>query len=446
MFRCRARMFLLAGCLLASAASLAIDLNSFESQLERAREKVARSDFAGARADFEQLLREAPRHPRLQLGMAQSLVGLGLTREAEGVYEDIVAEGFGAALSGDPTFLSIKDRLRDPSLVTRAGEQAAPIARGVQAFSIPERGFIAEGLAFDPNTGRFFVGSTYLRKIVVHESDGRVVEFVPSGDHGLLQVLGMKVDEKRGRLVVLTGEDDARLVNYEPGDRGRSAVFTYDLATGRYLDAAWLRTPGVHLFNDLVLTPDGAAYLTDSDEGRIYHWSADGNALEPVTPAGTFLYPNGIDLDASNHRLFVADFRGIFTVDLHDGKVARLPEAKSVSSVAIDGLYLHGNALIGVQSIDDLDRVMSFRLSPEQDRIEAAEPLERADPRVDRPTEGVVVGNRLYFIARSFQDAVDDQGVIAALERAGPTTVLSVPLIPEPTNAQRRHIWQPLVR
>ena len=238
----------------------------------------------------------------------------------------------------------------------------------------------------------------------------------------------MKVDSARSRLVALTAADDARLIDFKPSDRGRSGVFSYDLATGRLLQATWLAEPGIHLFNDLVLTPDGGAYITDSDAGRIYRLSADGRQLVPITPLGALLYPNGIDFDPSRNALYVADLRGIFAVDPRTGRLRQLPCAKGISTVAIDGLYLHGEDLIGVQSIEGFDRVVAFRLSRNHARIESADPLENADPRLSMATEGVVVGDTLYFVANSHQDAVDEQGVIAAPEKTTPTVILSLDL------------------
>jgi len=243
----------------------------------------------------------------------------------------------------------------------------------------------------------------------------------------------MKVDSARSRLVVVTAADDARLIDFKPGDRGRSGVFSYDLATGRLLQATWLAEPGRHLFNDLVLTPAGVAYITDSDAGRIYRLSADGRDLAPITPRGALFYPNGIDFDPLRNVLYVAELRGIFAIDLPAGRLRQLPCANGTSPVAIDGLYLRGEDLIGVQSIEGFDRVVAFRLSRDGAQIESGKPLENADPRLSMATEGVVVGDTLYFVANSHQDAVDERGGIAAPEKTTPTVILSLGLPrPEP--------------
>lgn len=411
-----------------SACGHAINVGTLEASRATADRELANGHYSAARATYEKLLREVPGHPGIQLSYARSLIGLGQLTEAAAVYRELLDEGFGAVMVDEPGFGRLAGRAEYPGLLARVKAQSKPQTTARVAFEIPQPKFIAEGLAFDPRSEQFFASSTYLRKIVVREPGGRVRDFVPTADHGLLQVLGMKVDSARSRLVVLTAADDARMVDFKREDVGRSGVFIYQLPTGRLLQATWLSPGGKHLFNDLVLDADGQAYITDSDEGRIYRLSSDGRQLTAVTPAGVLLYPNGIDIDAPRHLLFVADTRGIWTVELATAAVKALPQEKGISSVDLDGLYLHGDYLVGVQNPPQLARVVAFHLSPDHQKIVSAEPLDSVDARLVVPTEGVVVGEDFYFIAQSFQDAVDAKGVIADPQSTAPTQVLTLRL------------------
>ena len=411
-----------------SACGHAVNVDTLEASRATADRELANGHYSAARVSYEKLLREIPGHPGIQLPYARSLIGLGQLTQAAAVYGELLDEGFGVAIVDEPGFNRLAGRPEYPALLARVKAQSNPQATARMAFEIPEPGFIAEGLAFDQRSGQFFASSTYLRKIVVREPDGRIRDFVPTADHGLLQVLGMKVDSARSHLVALTATDDARMVDFKREDLGRSGVFIYQLPTGALLQSTWLPPGGKHLFNDLALDADGEAYITDSDEGRIYRLSADGRQLTAVTRAGVFVYPNGIDIDASRHVLFVADARGVWTVELATSAVEPLPQEKGISSVNLDGLYLHGDCLIGVQGLPKLARVVAFRLSLDHRRIVSAEPLDSVDARLVVPTEGVVVGEDFYFIAQSFQDAVDAKGVIAEPQSTVPTQVLKLRL------------------
>jgi sugar lactone lactonase YvrE len=424
--RTRFALAAVACALFTGESSHAIRLTSVEATLADARKAIERKDYSRAKTAYQALLKEAPEHPLFQIGLARSLVGLGRHRAAQRVFEVIADEGFGAGIVDEPAFRALYGLAGQDRLVAQATAQTPAIAPAQIVFQIEDPRFIAEGMAFDPSTGRLFIGSTYLRKVIVRGPNGRVVDFAPSGDHGLLQVLGMKADPARGRLVVLTGADDPRYINARLDDHNRTGVFIYDLATGRFLSATWLDEAGDHLFNDLVVAPDGAVYLTDSTAGRLYRFAA--GKFEPLTPLGVLLYPNGIDLDPSKRLLYIADVRSIFAFDLNNGKLWRADVSKGVSAVSIDGLYFHCGWLVGVQSDVPPERVAAFRLSPDGRSIIGWRPLERADPRLKVPTEGVVVGDDLYFVASSNMQFLDGKAAISPEAALHPVTILKLHL------------------
>jgi len=65
-------------------------------------------------------------------------------------------------------------------------------------------------------------------------------------------------------------------------------------------------------------------------------------------------------------------------------------------------------------------RVLRLHLSAAGDRIDGAEVLERAHPRYQEPTLGVVVGRDLYYVANSQYERFTQDGRVAqpdSLER-----------------------------
>src|SRR5207247_1180125 len=128
----------------------------------------------------------------------------------------------------------------------------------------------------------FFLGSLFKRKIVRIGSGGeasgqpRIRDFAATGQDGLWQVLGMKVDARRRRLWVMTAAGKAA-----GAQEGCSAALVYDLGTGtlarRYLvDNGKAR----HLFNDIALAADGRAFLTDSEAGMVWRIGPGKDAPE----------------------------------------------------------------------------------------------------------------------------------------------------------------------
>lgn len=68
------------------------------------------------------------------------------------------------------------------------------------AFIIPEKDLVPGGMAYDPVTKTFFVSSVAKRKIITFSLSGKTEDFISSGQDGIGEVLGMKVDPKKQQL------------------------------------------------------------------------------------------------------------------------------------------------------------------------------------------------------------------------------------------------------
>jgi|GEM_PF-3800984 len=72
-------------------------------------------------------------------------------------------------------------------------------------FLINEKDLIPEGIAVDKRTNIIYLSSTYKRKIIQINPDGKVSDFIPQEEDNLWSVLGMEVDETNGILWANTG-------------------------------------------------------------------------------------------------------------------------------------------------------------------------------------------------------------------------------------------------
>jgi sugar lactone lactonase YvrE len=382
----------------------------FQDGYRAAQQALASGHYQEARRGVERLLANVPRHPGLELLLARSAAAAGRSNQAFAAYRQLVIQGFGALVATDPPFKQLRSHSGWTKVHSQAVSQSSALTPAREAFEIPDSRTIPESIAFDSRSNRFFVSSTYLRKIFVREPAGNFRDFVSSKDGGLLQALGIKVDPIRDLLWVCTGADDNRLLDASQLELGRSGILGFSLATGQLRFGKWTDDRDPHLFNDLVQGPDGSIYITDSDAGRIYRLKVPTAELQAVTSKDSLLYPNGITIDSEGRYLFVADVAGIARIDLNTFEIQRLTEPNSVSAAGIDGLYYYGRELIGVQSDVGLNRVMAFALNSASSAITGARVLERGDPRMSEPTEGVLVGSSLYFVASSQQSKFSADG------------------------------------
>ncbi|MFP5284196.1 MAG: gluconolaconase, partial [Thermoanaerobaculia bacterium] len=272
----------------------------------------------------------------------------------------------------------------------------------------PEKDLIPEGIAHDPETGAFFVGSIQKRKIVRIDKAGKASDFTASGQDGLWDVLGLRVDPASRTLWACSaagasaGELD-----------GTSSLFRYDLKTGKLLGRYDL--PGrPRLCNDIALGRDGEVFVTDSKGGMLHRLRKQEGGdyrLETFVGPGTFIYPNGITVSSDLRKLFVADFKkGLSIVDTATAEVRPLPHPERVHVAGIDGLYFHHGSLLAVQNSAGTERIVRFRLNAALDAIESEEVLESRNPLFKIPTTGVLAGGALAVIANSHLDSLDEQG------------------------------------
>ncbi|HVQ30040.1 MAG TPA: SMP-30/gluconolactonase/LRE family protein [Vicinamibacteria bacterium] len=348
---------------------------------------------------------EAPGNGGVMYRLAQALARAEQADEAVRWLDAALDQGLDLDLA-DPAFASLADRSDFAELKVKT-IGLAPVSSSRIAFRIAESDLVPEGIAWDEKTGDFFVGSLAQRKIVRVGADGRASDFAKSAADGLEDVLGLKVDPSRRVLWACTAASPRA-----GAAAGSSALFKYDLATGRFAKAYWIdNKDGKHLLNDVALTTDGDVFVTDSDASTVWRLAPGSDGLEVFVGPGSFLYPNGIALAPDGKRLYVADFkRGLSVVDVATKASRPLPFPAGVSTAGIDGLYTVGGDLVAVQNGAGRERIVRYRLDPTGERILALEVLESRNPFFRTPTTGVPTSDAFVYLANPNLDALDDDG------------------------------------
>jgi sugar lactone lactonase YvrE len=377
---------------------------------------------------FEQMLQAAPDHGGVWLGMATAQAKAGNKAEALRWLEKAVSRGLDFDLPDDAALAQLRESPEMKELLARAAANRRVVSRGRVAFRIPEKDLIPEGIAHDPETDAYYVGSLHKRKIVRIDKAGKASDFTASGQDGLWDVLGLRVDPAARTLWACSAAGPSS------GDLdGTSSLFRYDLRTGKLLGKHDL--PGrPRLCNDIAvgIAPgkDGEVFFTDSKGGMLHRLRRqEGDyRLETFVGPGTFIYPNGIAISPDLRKLFVADFKnGLSAVDPATGQVRPLPHPERVHVAGIDGLYFHRGSLLAVQNSAGTERIVRFRLNAALDAIESEEVLESRNPLFDIPTTGVLVGGTLAVIANSQLDRLDEQGRLKPGADLKEAVILEIP-------------------
>ena len=247
------------------------------------------------------------------------------------------------------------------AIILAAAGTASAQTGGAQTFPLPGDEVYPEGVAYDPATGDFFVGSTGNGAVFrgnVGEPGTEAETLLEPGADGRSMAIGIKVDA-RGTLFVAGGET------------GR--MFVYDTATGDLLDR-FENGADTTFVNDVALTPDGSAFFTDSMNPELYRVFPDGSGGYEAesylsfegTPAE---YVEGFNL---NGIAATPDGRYLIVVNSTSGRLFRIDTGtKEVVQIETggadltngDGILLLGRTLYVVRNQDEV--IVPVELSPD---------------------------------------------------------------------------------
>jgi sugar lactone lactonase YvrE len=386
-------------------------------------------DFPGFLRHAREAERLRPAHGGVVYGLACAYALTGDTAAALATLQHFAALGHTADLDADADFTSIRSLPAFDSLRQAMRQNAAPLVRSTTAFTLAERDLLTEGIAYDPKTRSFFVGSVRRGKILRVDDRGRTTEFVPPGLAGFWAPLGMRVDTAR-RVLWVSAAAVPQTVGYDSAEVGRSGLFRFDLASGALTGRFPLPADGkLHTLGDVTIARNGDVYSTDSRGPAVYRVRAGSDSIEQFVTSPLFLAMQGLAFDSRERTLYVADYsRGILRIDLATRAVRLLETADDVLALGIDGLYLVEGTLVGIQNGVAPHRVVRLRLDASGDRVEHAEVLERARPDYAEPTLGVVVGHDLFYVAASQWERFRDDGTIDAPDTLRPPLVLRLRL------------------
>ena len=389
-----------------------------------ARVSAADDPKAAARASLERiqaLRKERPGDGLLVFYQALTHVSLGEHKAAFELLRGLKGRKLGliplrdlgfAPVWEDPEFQQIRKELVDEEPKT---------AESPVAFRLKDAKLIPEGIAYDAQGKRFFIGSIAQRKIIVCDEKGDARDFSDPSDK-LDTVLGLAVDAQRGHLYAVSTNgflDEAKTER-------RNAVLRYDLKSGKLVER--LAAPEAMQLNDLVITPDGTLYVTDSLGGTLFRKRAADSSLAPLGPSGRLRGVNGIAL-AGDGAVYVAISTGIARVNTENGEPTRLPQPDDVVTAGCDGLTWHGGSLFGIQNSTNPGRVIRIALEDGGNRIAGISVLQsHHHPQFDVPTTGAVANGAFHVLANSYVHRYKPDGTIQDADVLKPTAILGIPL------------------
>jgi sugar lactone lactonase YvrE len=293
---------------------------------------------------------------------------------------------------------------------------------GKVKFELRDRTLIPEGIAYDAKTRRFYVGSIARRAIYRVNPTGDLTR-ISRPEDDVDAVLGIAIDARRRILyAVSTGALTAG-----EGVPVRNAVKAYDLESGTLVRS--VAVSDARQLNDVAVAPDGTLLVTDSAAGAVYAIDPSAGHVRTVIPPDGARGANGIAIAPQGGVAYVAASRRPLRIDLASGEVTPLTLPPRENAAAIDGLYWHDGALIGIQNVTTSARIVRLALAADGRSITAVQTLQSHHQRAfDEPTTAAIAPDGLYVLARTYVSRFNAKGTIDHPETIGPPLILRVPL------------------
>ncbi|MBO9659394.1 MAG: hypothetical protein J7527_11270 [Chitinophagaceae bacterium] len=272
--------------------------------------------------------------------------------------------------------------------------------------------FYPEGIAVNATSGDFYTGSVKTGTIIKVSPQGAVAPFY--SDTSLKSSFGMKVDAKRSKLWVCTG--DPNYSDYKDSSTYKKMIrlIGIDLSNGKKTDDIDLSNlyPGKHFANDLTLDDRGNIYVTDSYSPVVYKVDASGKA-SVLTQSDWFksidLGLNGIVWHKNNYLLVAHSDGHLYKIDLSDpARITRVQHDSFFSGA--DGLLFDGEGSLILVQNKGTHKI--FRLHS-TDNWQSAKVVAAtaATDRFIQPSTAVQRGSQIYVVNSKLNELNDPTAI-----------------------------------
>ena len=405
-----------------------MDRDHYLALRKKLAERAEQKDWQGARELLTEMGRELPMlTPRYMLTVATIEARLGHKEEALRWIEKFAATGLSFDVTkGD----DLKDLLADEAgqnIVAQMKQHSQPKSGTEVVCALPRADTMPEDIAYLKSGGPKSGGTFYVSSIQHHtlyrvslpkagDKECAMQEVPLPAEAKRWPTLAVSADPKRN-ILWMTSSAMPGFTGFSKEDEGKALLMEIDAKSGKVLRRFDPGTTGRAVLGDMCVTSDGTVYVTDSIGGGVYrlHGNLQTAKLEKI--ADGLFSPQTPVPARDGKRLFVADYTmGIAVIDLPapggapkiSANVNYLPHPENIAVVALDGMYLSGDSLIGIQNGTDPNRILRLRLNPAQTAIIDSEVIEQATESMGDPTHAVAAEGWYYVSANVGWSKVDD--------------------------------------
>lgn len=410
--------------LLATASLAEHPVREAQRHQQEANVAYQAGDYAGFTRSMERAYElnssSFPTMYNLACGYARS----GRDEEALELLERLTLAKVDFGMARDPDLASLRDLPKFQELVATLEKSIVPISNSTLHLTIEQLGLSAEGIAYDPDSGRLFFGSMRSGEIYVIGADNEYSKFTSVADDGAYSAIGITVDSKRSMLWVV-GTWFFMAEGFDAEAPLASGVFGFDLKSGD-LREQHLADVDVDGLNDVAVAPNGDVYVSGS---TLHILKAGTDTLLPAAITPEPFGSNGLTFDKSGETLFISSYPvGVGAINVNTGELNYLESPENMPLYGIDGLYWYEGDLIGIQNGIQPWRLMRMKLNDDATAVTDVRIIEFANDATT-PTTGAIEGNRIHYVGRGpTPESVPTQFPAALAPFLGKTVIMTAPL------------------
>lgn len=390
--------------------------------LVKANEAYLAKDYMTFRAALERLHKLRPYNGQYmyQLVIANALLddkdqayGMMVAMQKQGLSYDFSIPESTKSIRGTEVFDYVND------LMKMAGK---PLGESEPVVVLPDDVRIPESITWDESRQKFLIGSISDGSIHTLDEEGQVEELLrANNENGMWAVMDILADQARNRLWVSSAAIPV-FSGFSPADKGRSALFEFDLETLQLIRRYLLPVDkGAHVLGSMVLGANGDIYIADRALPIIYKKAAGEEKIKAVLASQDMVSLRGIAMQPDGGIMYVADREmGVLVVDFKNRRALKLVIPETLNLGGIDGIYLWNNHLVIIQNGNSPQRVMRLELDETGTKVIAVRPLAVAQIEFDSPGFGTIRGEELFYFAN--RQLNNSEG------RVKPVTILRTPL------------------
>lgn len=359
---------------------------------------------------------------KLQLAMAYAKAD-----DKTHAYDTLVrmqSQGFGYDIAKDSRFDPIHGTKVWDYIVANLAVNAKQFGEGKVAFELPKGDYLFDALAWDAKRSQLLAGSQREGNIYRVDAKGKLERFIATdAANGPWSVDAMGVDSKHGKLWVASAS--TTIYNgFSADNAGKSGLFEFDLASGKLVHKyTFPQDQSGHVLSALAVGNDGQVYVADSSHQQVFR--IDNGALKPLLQNSKLTGISALALSSDGRTLYLADYAlGIFGFDLTKSKAFELEyDPTHLVLGGIVGMDWYDGTLSVIEDGMVPKRVMRLKLTPDGRRVDAAVPLDVAQPAFISLGRGTVAGDKLYFVTNRQDALYDKRGVLTAADQLQPTLI-----------------------